>query len=194
MKANFRRAMDHVFRWEGGEVDDPHDPGGHTKYGISKRAYPDVDIASLTKAQAEAIYRRDYWNPVQGDHLPSGLDLVTFDAAVNSGVSRGAKWVQQAVGAQADGRIGPATLAAVRRVETAEAIDRAVTAREAFLRQLNTFPRFGRGWLNRTAATRALAHEMAQSPEQTESPSSGFLRRLWARFVAWLRRISRVRL
>lgn len=175
--------MDHVFAWEGGEVNDPLDPGGHTKYGISQRAYPKLDIRNITKAQAEAIYRRDYWDAVRADDLPAGLDLVAFDAAVNSGVSRGAKWVQQAIGAQEDGRIGPVSLAAADRVDTQDAIDRAVTARETFLRDLRTFSRFGRGWLNRTADTRRLAHELAQTPA---IPQGGLWAALWALVVRWL--------
>ena len=84
MKANFEQCLAHVLRSEGGYVNDPNDPGGETNMGISKRAYPHENIKGMTRARAATIYRRDYWDAVQGDSLPAGLDLVAFDPAVNS--------------------------------------------------------------------------------------------------------------
>ena len=91
MKENFDRAFDlTVIRFEGGAAytNDPDDPGGETKYGISKRANPDVDILNLTKAAAKEIYRHRYWNPIGGDEMPYPWDVIVFDTAVNLGVSR----------------------------------------------------------------------------------------------------------
>ena len=84
----FRETMDFVFRWEGGYSFDPLDPGGETNFGISKKAHPDIDIKSLTKAQALSIYHQDYWIPAGCDKLPWPLCLVVMDAAVNMGVKR----------------------------------------------------------------------------------------------------------
>jgi hypothetical protein len=84
----FPYSMKFVFKWEGGYVNDPDDPGGETKYGISKRAYPDIDIKNLTKAQAKSIYHQDYWIPAGCDKLPWPLCLVVFDTAVNMGLKR----------------------------------------------------------------------------------------------------------
>jgi lysozyme family protein len=97
--------------WTGGEVGAGELRG--TKYGISAAAYPDLDIEHLTLEQAQAIYRRDYWNRVAGDSLPTPLALLVFDAAVNNGVPRSAEWLQGAVGVTEDGDIGPITLGAV---------------------------------------------------------------------------------
>jgi lysozyme family protein len=80
--------MAFIFKWEGGYVNHAEDPGGETKYGISKRAHPDVDIKELTKAQAEEIYYRDYWLKAGCDKLPWPDCVVHFDAAVNMGVGR----------------------------------------------------------------------------------------------------------
>lgn len=85
MSANFDRAFTIVVGIEGGYVNDPADPGGETKYGISKRRYPDLDIKSLTLDQAKAIYLRDYWNPHDLDDLEYGKALLVFDCAVNGG-------------------------------------------------------------------------------------------------------------
>lgn len=91
MRENFDRAFDlTVMKFEGGAAytNDPDDPGGETKYGISKRANPDIDVRNLTKEGAKAIYRTRYWNPVGGDEMPYPWDMVVFDTAVNLGVSR----------------------------------------------------------------------------------------------------------
>ena len=85
-------ARDHIFKWEGGYVNDRTDPGGETKYGISKRAHPDVDIAALTKVTAWAIYERDYWLAAGCDRMTPGMALLVFDSAVNCGVSRAREW------------------------------------------------------------------------------------------------------
>ena len=58
----FDKAMEHIFKWEGGYVNDAKDPGGETKYGICKRSHPTVDIKNLTKDQAKVIYKREYWD------------------------------------------------------------------------------------------------------------------------------------
>jgi lysozyme family protein len=96
MKKNFMVGLAFVLRWEGGYVDDPRDPGGETKYGISKRSYPHLNIKSLTKEQAAEIYKTDYWNKVGGDTLPFPFDIIVFDTAVNCGVGRATKWLGQA--------------------------------------------------------------------------------------------------
>ncbi len=87
-RENFGRAIEFVLRWEGGYSNDPSDPGGETKYGISKRAHPDVDIANLTLEDAKTIYRAEYWVPLGCDGLDWPLDLVCMDSGVNLGPSR----------------------------------------------------------------------------------------------------------
>ena len=111
--SSFDRCFAVIVGSEGGYVNDPNDPGGETKFGISKRAYASVNIAGLTTDDARTIYLRDYWNKIRGDDLPIELALLVFDAAVNSGVSRAARWLQTAVRVPADGMIGPRTIAAV---------------------------------------------------------------------------------
>ena len=85
MKMNFDVAFDRLIGAEGGYVNHPEDPGGETKFGISKRAYPDVNIASLTREDAREIYRRDYWGRARCDEYHPAIGFQLFDAAVNSG-------------------------------------------------------------------------------------------------------------
>ncbi len=97
MSNAFTLGLKFVFKWEGGYVNDPGDPGGETKYGISKRAYPNLDIYNLTKEQAVQIYLRDYWNKVGCDQydLQPELSISIFDAAVNCGVARVKRWLNE---------------------------------------------------------------------------------------------------
>ena len=107
---SFDKAMEFVFRWEGGYSNDPADPGGETKYGISKKAYPNLDIANLTRLQAKTIYEKDYWKSSYCHLLPYPLSLAVFDYAVNAGPPRAVKALQKVVGASPDGLWGPETL------------------------------------------------------------------------------------
>lgn len=169
-KTNFSACLAHVLASEGGYVDHPKDPGGATNMGITLatlqewrgRPIAKADVRDLTRDEAAAIYRAKYWNKVKGDDLPAGLDLVAFDAAVNSGVYRGSKWLQQAIGAAADGVIGPRTLALANAVNTPQAISRSLRARKNFLLSLSTWPTFGKGWSKRLVSVEAAALKMAK--------------------------------
>lgn len=160
--SNFDASMAEVFSHEGGYVNDPRDPGGETNMGISKRSYPSEDIRGMTRERAAAIYRRDYWNRVKGDQLPDGIDLVAFDPAVNSGVSRGSRWLQSALGVTQDGKIGPQTvLSAQTATDGVAVIKRACAARMGFLRGLTSlWSTYSRGWTRRVASVEATAVAM----------------------------------
>lgn len=160
MKRNFDGCMVELFRHEGGYVNHKQDPGGETNYGISKRSYPSLNIKGLTKAAAKQIYKRDFWDKVRGDELPTGLDNVTFDPAVNSGPSRGVKWLQAALGVQQDGVIGPATLTAAKQADPYATVRKACSKRLAWLRGLGTFSTFGKGWSRRVAEVEAFSMKL----------------------------------
>lgn len=160
MKQNFDACLAEVLRHEGGYVNDARDPGGETNMGISRRSYPREDIKGMTRARAAEIYRRDFWNAVRGDDLPAGLDLVAFDAAVNSGPRRGAEWLQAALGVTPDGKIGPVTVAAAAAADVPRTIAKATDLRMAFLRRLGTWSTFGNGWSRRVEAVKANALDM----------------------------------
>lgn len=161
MKSNFDACLSEVLAHEGGYVNHPADPGGETNMGISRRSYPREDIRGMTRVRAAQIYRRDFWHPVRGDDLPPGLDLVAFDAGVNSGVSRGAKWLQGALGVAQDGRIGPQTVGRAQGpIDGVAVIQAACAARMGFLRGLRSWRTFSRGWTRRVASVEAAAVAM----------------------------------
>jgi lysozyme family protein len=117
----FERAVEVVLKHEGGYVNDPDDPGGETKFGISKRSYPDLDIRNLTEEQARAIYRKDWWDE-HGYHRIENADIAAklLDLAVHVGPWRAHKMLQRAVNAsgghvEVDGWLGPNTVDAVNR-------------------------------------------------------------------------------
>ena len=158
-----------VLEREGGYVDDPLDPGGATNLGITlatlgawrHTAVTKDDVKNLTTADADAIYRANYWNAVHADNLPAGVDLMVFDCAVNTGNGRSARMLQAAVGATQDGAIGPATLAAVNAKDPKALIADLAARRIAFYQSLSTFDHFGKGWVARTNAAKALALQLA---------------------------------
>lgn len=186
MKNSFDTVMEWVFAHEGGYSSDPRDPGNWTggkvnsgvlkgtKFGISAKAYPKLDIRNLTKDQAIALYKRDYWDKVRGDDLPVGLDYVAYDAAVNSGPSASVKWIQRAVGVEVDGIMGEQTLAAVARsaFENVDSlIDDACDQRLAFMQSLKTWKTYGKGWAARVKDVRKRAHQLARG-SKTENVAS----------------------
>lgn len=160
MKENWESIINHALVSEGGYVNDPIDPGGETNWGISKRAYPKVNIKTLTKQQAIDIYKKDYWNVIKGDELPSGVDLVVFDAAINSGNKQSVKWLQRSVGVTDDGVMGPATLAAVNKANPQDVVNKTTQQRLQFMKSLDTWVRFGRGWTNRIVGLQVTAKGM----------------------------------
>lgn len=172
MDASFDRALDAVLEYEGGYVNNPKDPGGPTNKGITLANFKafvnpmgtTADLKKLTIAQAAVVYRRNYWDAVMGAALPAGVDLCVFDFAVNSGPDRAAKLLQKLAKVPQDGRIGPKTLAAVGKLDAAKLIASYCDARLAFLKGLDTFATFGKGWTARVKKVRTLALELAAEP------------------------------
>lgn len=146
--SNFLRACNIVVGVEAGYVNDPRDPGGETKYGISKRSYPNVDIANLTLAAAQAIYLPDFWDEVQGDMLPWPLALFVFDSAVNQGQETARVLMQTALGVKADGNFGPQTLTAAANSMPWHAAHFMTVRAKRYLIAPN-FAIDGDGWFNR---------------------------------------------
>ena len=158
----FEIALSFVLAMEGGFVDDPDDPGGMTRYGISQRAYPDLDIRHLTQAQASAIYYQDYWQPCQCDHLPVATACVLFDTAVNMGQGTAIKLLQQSVNTQVDGVIGQQTIAACFRERCAHYLPDMLSRRAKRYHQIaqdEKQSRFFRGWMRRLFELQQRLHE-----------------------------------
>ncbi len=115
----FETGFEKTIGHEGGHVNDPEDPGRETKFGISKRSYPDVDIAGLTLSQAKEIYKRDFWDtPGFAGIKDVALAIKVFDLGVNFGTGRVTKFLQEAAnlfeaGLKVDGDLGPKTLTCI---------------------------------------------------------------------------------
>ena len=119
---NFNEIIEKVLEHEGGYVNDPTDLGGETKYGITKRFYPNVDIKNLTIEQAKEIYKQDYWDKNKVESLPQNLWHIYFDMCVNMGKRTAVKVLQRAANnrgkdLEVDGGLGPKTIEALNGVE-----------------------------------------------------------------------------
>lgn len=149
---DFDRAFEAIIGHEGGYVNHPDDPGGETKYGITKRSYPKENIRALTLERAKEIYRRDFWEPVRADELPYVVAFNLFDAAVNSGRGQAVRWLQRAAGVADDGIFGPITLGATLQADPAVLAARMLGHRLKFMADLSRWKTFGKGWARRIAA------------------------------------------
>jgi lysozyme family protein len=173
MIENWENSFHHVLQSEGGYVNDPADPGGETNLGVTKAAWAAYigrpvehgEMHALTKEMVEPFYKANYWDKCHCDELPIGLDYAVFDFAVNGGVKRAAKFLQQAVGVEADGSIGAGTVAAAQAVSPQDAIEAFSQAKKDFYNGLAeknpTQQKFLHGWLNRVAQVEQTASAMA---------------------------------
>ncbi len=154
MQEIVKQCISIILKNEGGYVNHPNDPGGETKFGISKRAFPHLDIKNLTQDQAINIYYCKYWKPMNLDLIDEPeLKLHLFDQGVNSGTKRAVKLLQAELNLVTDGIIGKKTAAAVNGKFTAEDYKE---VRRAFYNRLAEKPRlkvFLKGWLNRVEHT-----------------------------------------
>lgn len=157
----FNEFIERVFEDEGGYSDDPKDPGNWTggkvgvgklkgtKFGIAANTYGHLDIVNLTKDQAREIYRRDFWAPIRGDQLPPVVGALMLNVAVNTGIPRASRFLQEAVGVKVDGKLGPVTLGAVQAADRNDIAVLFVAAYLDFLNDLDNWIRYGRGWSQR---------------------------------------------
>lgn len=159
VRERFDRLIPVVLKHEGGYVNDPVDPGGETKYGISKRSYPYLDIKELAVEDAKDIYYRDWWKPLRcGEIQDDGIAIKLLDTAVNIGRRRGVMILQSALrnvgeGVSVDGIIGPQTIAASNRADAADVLRHMQRLQaEHYLNLIENNPKlakYKRGWLNR---------------------------------------------
>lgn len=147
----FQVAFDRLIGHEGGYVQDPNDPGGETQWGISKRSYPFVNIRELTREDARAIYRRDFWARIHADDLADGVAFQVFDFAVNSGIETAVRSLQRAVGVADDGHWGPVSQAAAQAMSESDVILRLNGVRLDYMTRLANWPHHGKGWARRIA-------------------------------------------
>ena len=151
----FDAAFDKLLGHEGGHVDHPDDPGGATNWGVTEavaraNGYTG-DMRAMPVSFARQVYRKQYWDAIRADDLPPALRYATFDGAVNSGNVQAVKWLQRAIGATDDGRVGPQTIALARAAHPDAALRRMLAERLRFMTNLKIWPSFSRGWARRIA-------------------------------------------
>lgn len=154
----FTIAIERLLDHEGGYVNNPKDPGGETKWGISKRSYPHLDIKNLTRTEAVEIYKRDFWDQFKG-LLPKEFAFQFLDGAVNSGIGNATRWVQRAVGVADDGHVGPVTLSTLQTADKKDLVLLYNAERLEFMTKLTRWDEFGRGWVRRVAQNLRYAAE-----------------------------------
>ena len=151
MKDNFSSSLDRLLKHEGGYVNHPDDPGGRTNYGVTQRVYEDFLGREVTEKEMKEMPLEDV------------RAICVFDWAVNAGISRASKALQQAVNVDDDGIIGSQTVAMVcDQANHTNVVNTIAVKRENFYRDLKTFDTFGRGWLRRNDETRQSALKMAE--------------------------------
>jgi len=167
MEANFKASLAAVLKSEGGNDDDPADHGGRTSRGITQKEYdawrsehklPRLDVWKASDQDIHDIYHDEYWAPL-GDKLPIGVDYLYFDMAVNAGPHRAAVLLQEALGVNADGRIGPITRQAIATADAKVLVEHFSASKASWYRSLHQ-PTFTQGWLNRTGFVRTTALAM----------------------------------
>lgn len=148
---DFEHSFIKLIGHEGGYSNNPKDPGGETKYGISKRAYPNIDIRNLTLDGAKRIYRLDYWDKCKCNDLPDSVRFDVFDAAVNSGVKQAILWLQGALNVSTDGIIGQQTIKSAQAMNGERLSMKYNGTRLLFMTKLSSWPTFSKGWARRIA-------------------------------------------
>tara|TARA_R100000808_G_scaffold2941_3_gene10972 strand:- start:5959 stop:6435 length:477 start_codon:yes stop_codon:yes gene_type:complete len=152
----FSEAIEIILKHEGGYVNDPKDPGGETKYGISKRSFPQYDIKNLSIDDAKDIYRRHYWDVSKAEKLKSELRLDYFDMVVNMGQGNAVKCLQKAVNnspgnkISVDGRIGPQTIREGNRLSVKRLRSFRVLYYANLVMKKPNLERFWYGWFKRS--------------------------------------------
>ncbi len=153
---DFNQAFTKLLKHEGGFSNHADDTGGATMWGVTEavaRANGYVgEMRHLTQDFAKGLYKAAYWDACRCDELPAAVRFVVFDAAVNSGVGRSIRWLQQAVGVKVDGAIGPMTLKAVASFEQNALASRISGVRLKFMTDLPNWDSFGKGWARRIAS------------------------------------------
>tara|TARA_B100000035_G_scaffold274231_1_gene250505 strand:- start:1470 stop:1997 length:528 start_codon:yes stop_codon:yes gene_type:complete len=170
---NYKKCLELILHHEGGYVNHPKDPGGETNMGVTKRVYDEwcitedlapKEMKDLQFEDVAPIYKKNYWDRVKGDNLPSGLDLCIFDFGVNAGTGRAAKFIQSIIGTTVDGGIGPNTLKTLEAYISVEGLEATIDAyqdkRQEYYESLSTFETFGKGWTRRVTETTDEAHKL----------------------------------
>jgi len=148
---DFNQTFERIMGIEDGYVNNPNDPGGETKWGISKRSYPNENIKDLTKDRAKFLFKRDFWDRINADKLFDGVAFQLADFAFNSGPETAVRYLQRAAGVADDGHWGPMSQAALDKMSESDQIMALCAERLDFMTRLKNWPDASRGWARRIA-------------------------------------------
>ena len=174
---NFEVSLPQILRYEGGYVNHPNDPGGHTNKGITLAVYSNYlgrqatvdDLKNISDRHVRDIYKTKYWDVTRCDELPTGLDFAVFNICVNGGPRRAVKTLQVALGVEVDGALGPITLQAAKDSKPEEVLPKFFRELRRFYNNLATRRQsmkvFLRGWLNRTDHAEDFAWSLVNTPQ-----------------------------
>lgn len=176
-KEDYAECERRVLLSEGGYTNDPRDPGGPTNWGITladaraywKRGATADDVRSMPVGVAREIYKIKYWDALDGDELPAGVDYTVFDYGVNSGIARSGKVLRRVLALDTkDWHVTTEVLAKLKTVHAASVVNAINNERLAFLMGLRTWSHFGKGWAARVASVRSysehIAHDLTGDP------------------------------
>jgi lysozyme family protein len=170
MNSNWDFSFKNLIQHEGGFSNYAADPGGRTNFGVTQEVWEDWvgrlvsedEIRNLTPEKVEPLYKEMYWDKLMCDRLPPGVDYCVFDASVNSGTFRAAKWLQLTIGAKQDGVIGNLTINLASLTNPQMTIDKFCATRLEFLKSLSNWPSFGNGWERRIHEVQETANQMCK--------------------------------
>ena len=182
--STYDEALRRLLLHEGGNDDDPRDPGGRTSRGIIQREWTTyvahhprrklpADVWKAPDAAVADIYRTQYWDKMRCDELPAGVDDTVYDYCVNSGVGRAGKVLRRVVGLPDNTNVvTDEVLSAVARRDAKAIIVAINDERLRFLKSLKTWPVFGAGWSRRVAEVKAFSLHLADHPIAAQVPTS----------------------
>lgn len=151
MSVSFDQVFDRLMDIEGGYVNDPDDPGGETKFGVSKRSYPFEDIAELTRERAKEIWHADFWKKINADKLYDGVAYQLSDFAFHSGPETAIRKFQLALRVSDDGHWGPISQEAANTMSECDQIMRLNAVRLDWLTYRSNWGANSKGWARRIA-------------------------------------------
>lgn len=145
----FETAFNRIMNYEGDYVNDPDDPGGETKWGISKRSYPNLIIKDLTREDAQNIYRKDFWIPLNISKLSDTITFQLFDFAINSGIQTAIRYFQRALNVADDGYFGLESIKIMNETSETDMIMKLNAERLDYMTRLKNWDKNSKGWARR---------------------------------------------
>tara|TARA_B100000902_G_scaffold399819_1_gene472749 strand:- start:3433 stop:3960 length:528 start_codon:yes stop_codon:yes gene_type:complete len=170
--SNYIAGLEMVLGHEGSFSDDPDDRGGATMMGVTQKVYEEWmgrevtkdEMREMPREHIDQIYKDNYWDVIQADLLPGGLDIAVFDLAINAGTGRSAKILQSIVGAKEDGAIGSRTIEKVMQHNPSDVLEKFTKKRKEFydsiVKNNPSQKKFIKGWTRRNKETHEFAKKM----------------------------------